>query len=652
MITRLERSGLGPGLIDFLGHMRAPAALHTQVCGLDLPGPVGLGIGIDPTGAALPALARFGFGFVEAGTAVPTSSMDYPEAPVRLDELSALRVAEAGPYVEAKALRQGLEVAYPLACPVFVRIAASSGPHTNRSDGEQAEGEDASLESIAAVAKDLEDVADAFVVPRHHSWARHVQAVHDASNDRPVFVALRLEDATDAAPEVAGLIDAGAAGLIIEGAVLGGDPNSNHPPGSAPSARQNRILMGSPAKSPTLDAVRTLRADHGLEIPIVACGGIHAPADAIALIDAGATLVQIRSGLVFTGPGLPKRTNEALIATGYGLAADRPNTGSAAPPSEAPHPLAGLRLPAPWLGFLALGLGLILTGIGAWAVAATRVVLPYDEAFCGLSRAELAGINPRLLPFMAHDRISLAGTTIALGVQYAALATFGVRRGIHWARRATLWSAALGFPSFFLFLLYGYLDPLHFAVTTTLFAFFVYGLRSEASGPPEITTPDLHNDTAWRSALAGQLAWITLAFGLIVGGLTIGVLGSTILFVPSDLEYLGVTSDTISTTGPRVFPLIAHDRATFGGGLAASGVALLLISLWGVRRGARWVWWTILFAGPPGFLAALGVHFAVGYLDLPHLSPVLLGLALHTLGLATTRRYLLSTPLNGAPPSQ
>jgi hypothetical protein len=46
---------------------------------------------------------------------------------------------------------------------------------------------------------------------------------------------------------------------------------------------------------------------------------------------------------------------------------------------------------------------MIVGGVLAWLIAATTVVLPYDEAFVGMTRAEFAGLNPHLLPFMAHD---------------------------------------------------------------------------------------------------------------------------------------------------------------------------------------------------------------------------------------------------------
>jgi dihydroorotate dehydrogenase len=89
-------------------------------------------------------------------------------------------------------------------------------------------------------------------------------------------------------------------------------------------------------------------------------------------------------------------------------------------------------------------------------------------------------------------------------------------------------------------------------------------------------------------------------------------------------------------------PLIAHDRASFGGMLVASGLCFLGIALWGFRRGARWVWWTLLLAGIPGYTCAICVHFVVGYENLWHLTPAFVGLAVFVVAQALCYPYLAS----------
>ena len=138
----------------------------------------------------------------------------------------------------------------------------------------------------------------------------------------------------------------------------------------------------------------------------------------------------------------------------------------------------------------------------------------------------------------------------------------------------------------------------------------------------------LRNTRAWRLGLVGQLCFVMLGVGLIVGGLAIVGTGITQVFVPSDLAFLETEGPFLREISPRLVPLVAHDRAGFGGTLVTTGLAVLFAGLWGIRPGARWLWWGLLLAGIPGLGGALGVHYTVGYTDFLHLSPVWLALFL------------------------
>jgi dihydroorotate dehydrogenase len=106
------------------------------------------------------------------------------------------------------------------------------------------------------------------------------------------------------------------------------------------------------------------------------------------------------------------------------------------------------------------------------------------------------------------------------------------------------------------------------------------------------------------------------------------------VFVPQDLEFMGVTVETLKSINPRLIPLIAHDRAGFGGGLASTGLAILLSVCCGLRPGLRGFWWVFLIAGLVGFATAIGIHPIVGYTSFFHLLPAYLGALAFLVGMA------------------
>jgi hypothetical protein len=106
----------------------------------------------------------------------------------------------------------------------------------------------------------------------------------------------------------------------------------------------------------------------------------------------------------------------------------------------------------------------------------------------------------------------------------------------------------------------------------------------------------------------------------------------TAVFVPQDLEYLGVGVGELHALNPRLVPLIAHDRAGFGGALLSCGVALSMC-IW-CGRPSPSLWQVLALAGIAGFTPAIGVHFAIGYTNPVHLAPAVMGAGLFAVGMA------------------
>jgi hypothetical protein len=273
---------------------------------------------------------------------------------------------------------------------------------------------------------------------------------------------------------------------------------------------------------------------------------------------------------------------------------------------------------------------LLLSGAFAIFLSFRREFLPHDVSYLGMSAADLCRVaDCRVVRFMFHDRVAFGGTLIAIAVLYLWLAAFPLRQGAAWAWWAFVASGTLGFASFLTYLGYGYLDLWHGTATLALLPTFSLGLlysRRLATAPatPWIRTEEM-KAAAWPLRLG---RWGLLATGLSIGlaGLVILYLGSTEVFVVEDLGFMGVTRQMLDDVNPRLVPLIAHDRAGFGGGLATIGVLLTVCAVY--SRPSRSFHEAVAIAGVAGFGCAIGTHFVEGYVNPIHLAPAFAGAAL------------------------
>ncbi len=307
------------------------------------------------------------------------------------------------------------------------------------------------------------------------------------------------------------------------------------------------------------------------------------------------------------------------------------------------------------------GLCLALSGAFALFQSATGQFLPHDIEFLQMSAAELCSINEcRIVHFMFHDRVSFGGSLIAIAVLYLWLAEFPLKHGEAWAWWLLLVSGIVGFTSFLTYLGYGYLDTWHGAATLVLLPCFIGGLwlsrthvveatRANGSTAPWRRLLRPSDGADWRSVAGiGRVCLLAAAVGMIGAGLTIQFIGMTQVFVPTDLTYMGLTRDALNAINPNLIPLIAHDRAGFGGGVATAGI-LLFGCIW-CGTLSRSLWQALLIAGIAGWSTAIGIHPLIGHNDAGHLAPAVAGAILFFVGLVLTRSTLRGAPRAGLVP--
>ncbi|NQX70191.1 hypothetical protein HQN90_29045 [Paenibacillus alba] len=610
-IGGLSRIPGGTFVIKTMGHMELSPVLEDQLAGVPIACPIGLSGSLDPHGRAHKALAQFGIGFIELGPV--TVRAVHSDAPiVRIAEEEAIVYPDGYVNDGADAIVARLRKGTGHRLPHFVRLTPMPGSSPREALLQQQE----LLEKLAPYAAGfyIDGLAEGWPSEEALAYLGEVRQLGQAAAPgKPLLLYVPQQYPIGMLRELVDTAAEGCSGVVVGEA-------------QREAGTDGMRVGGAGALAAQLERVQVLREALGEASTIVAAGGVHQPQDALELLAAGANSVQLHSGLVYAGPGLPKRINEAIIY-------DRiQHTEEQIPPS----------FWANWGWMNLLGIGMMVGGVLAWLIASTTVLLPYDETFLGVSRSVINRFNGHIIHFMSHDRITLAGTMISIGIFYSQLARHGLRSGLHWARTAVITSCAVGFSSFFLYLGYGYFDPLHATVAAILLPMLLLTMRGLKDYPSR-KPPGLLNDAVWRRAQWGQCCFVVLGFGLAIGGLTISFVGITNVFVDTDLVYIGLTAEQLGAWNNQLIPLIAHDRAGFGGALFSLAVAITASALWGVGQGKSWLWWTFLWGGLPGFTAGLLIHFHIGYMDFIHLLPVYIAVMLYGIGLYLLYPYLVSS---------
>ena len=273
---------------------------------------------------------------------------------------------------------------------------------------------------------------------------------------------------------------------------------------------------------------------------------------------------------------------------------------------------------------------LAVSGAFAIFLSIRREFLPHDVTYLGMTAHEVCALaDCRVVRFMFHDRVAFGGSLISIATLYAWIAAVPLRERERWAWWAFAGSGALGFGSFLAYLGYGYLDSWHLAATLALLPVFIAGLVRSVH-LAEVPSNGWLRSREGRAASSlmrfGRWGLVLTGAGMLLAGTVILILGTTEVFVAEDLAFMGLSRDSLDAVNPRLVPLIAHDRAGFGGGLASSGVLLLLCAWY--ARPSRSFHQALLLAGTAGFGCAIGVHFFEGYTNPVHLAPAFAGAVL------------------------
>lgn len=289
---------------------KQPAADPRTAMGITFPNPVGLAAGLDKNGQYINALAALGFGFVEIGTVTPRPQPGNPQPrmfrlPAAQGIINRMGFNNLGVDVLLVNVKQanfrgvlginigknfdtpieraaddyliGLRKVYTHASYVAINI---SSPNTKNL--RQLQGGDELDALLVQLKSEQEKLAE----------------LHGK------YVPLALKIAPDLDSEQVQKIAALLMRHRIDGVIATNTTLSREGVEHLPQHAEAGGLSGAPVRDKSTAVIRQLAAELQGALPIIGVGGILQGAHAVEKIEAGATLVQVYSGLIYRGPAL------------------------------------------------------------------------------------------------------------------------------------------------------------------------------------------------------------------------------------------------------------------------------------------------------------------------------------------------------------
>jgi len=302
-----------------LAAARVPAR-PVRVMGLEFPNPVGLAAGLDKNAEHIDALAGLGFGFIEVGTVTPRPQPGNPRPRLfRLGAANALinrlgfnnvgvdafldnvararwrgvlginlgRNADTPPERAADDYALGLERVYAAASYVTINV---SSPNTRE------------LRALQERAQ-LDALLERLVASRTRLAERHGKRVPLVLKVAPDLESAQITDIADAVRR-----------HQIDGVIATNTSVSREGVERLPHATEAGGLSGAPIRARATQVLGALARALAGEVPLIGAGGILSGANAAEKIAAGASLVQLYTGLIYRGPALIAECAEAIAA--------------------------------------------------------------------------------------------------------------------------------------------------------------------------------------------------------------------------------------------------------------------------------------------------------------------------------------------------
>jgi dihydroorotate dehydrogenase len=289
--------------------------LRTTLFGRAIANPIGLAAGFDKNARVYDRMAAQGFGFVEVGGVTPLPQAGNPRPRVfRLPADGAVINRMGFPNDGADAMERRLRTnGRPSGIALGINLASNADSADPADDFVQLARRFAPYADYLTLDVSCPNTANGqvFLEPARLADLLARLAAVEWSAARPALVAKLSPDVDDALLQrlVATLLEARIDGIVVSNTTRARAPDLH-----GAHAAEAGGLSGTPLFGPSTAMLARVRELTGGAVPLIGVGGIASGADAYAKLRAGATAVQLYTGLIYGGTALVTRIKRELTA--------------------------------------------------------------------------------------------------------------------------------------------------------------------------------------------------------------------------------------------------------------------------------------------------------------------------------------------------
>jgi dihydroorotate dehydrogenase len=310
-----------PGLLPLVRscyHLKHKS-LETEFLGMHFSNPVGLAAGFDKNAQVYKEFQAFGFSFIEVGTITPLGqpgNVKPRSFRIKKDRGLINRMGFNNHGAEAAAARLARRR------PKGLILGGNIGKNT-QTPNERA------VHDYEAVFNAIYDGVDYFVInvscpnisdlrklqdqdSLEQILGRIMELRNERETPKPVLLKISPDLNYKQLDETLEIVKRlGLDGIVATNTTVSRDGLKT--PDSQIQAIGNGGMSGAPITARSLEVVRYIHNRSEGKLPIIAVGGIMSVQDALNMLDAGATLIQLYTGFIYEGPGLARRINRAIL---------------------------------------------------------------------------------------------------------------------------------------------------------------------------------------------------------------------------------------------------------------------------------------------------------------------------------------------------